>query len=105
MLLESAFLSVEFPDRPYEIAPMPVFGSPLGGLGIASFEPGPHTLIVTVGQTLGEIVCLLIEACKKGADCLLVSFAHRTTMARGPATSKRGREDQSLRRTSDNTRL
>jgi hypothetical protein len=58
-----------------------------------------------VGQTLGEIVRLLVEPREEGADRLLVSFAHTTTMARGPATSKRGRDDQSLRRTSDNTRL
>jgi len=73
---------------------MTIFGSPLGGFGVASLEPGPHTFIVTVGQTLGKIVCLLIEACKEGADCLLVSFAHGTTMARGQSTSKRSRDDK-----------
>jgi hypothetical protein len=44
-----------------------------------------------VGQTLGKIVRLLVEARKEGTDRLLVSFGHSTTMARGPSTSKRGR--------------
>ena len=85
---------------------MPVLGGALGSFGVASFEPRPHTLIVTVGETLGKIVRLLIEARKEGTDRLLVSFAHSTTMARGPSTSKRGRADQSLRgRRLVNTRL
>jgi hypothetical protein len=76
---------------------MPIFGSPLGGFWVASLEPGPHAFIVTVGQTLGKIVCLLIEARKEGAHRLLVSFTHRTTMARGQSTIKRSRDEQSLR--------
>lgn len=57
---------------------MPVFGGPFGGFGIASFEPRPHTFIVTVGQTLGKIVRLLVEAREEGTNRLLVSFSHAT---------------------------
>ena len=55
---------------------MPIFGSPLGSFRVASFEPRPYALIVTVGQTLGKVVGLLIKAREKSADGLLVSFSH-----------------------------
>lgn len=103
-LLEGAFLTVEFPNRPNEIAPVTVFGGPLGSFGIAPLEPCPHTFIVTVGQTLGKIVRLLVEARKEGTDRLLVSFGHSTTMARGPSTSKRGRANRNSRRKQRSTR-
>jgi len=42
-------------------------------------------------KALGEIVGLLVEPGKEGADRLLVRIAHGTKMAREVPTSKRGR--------------
>ena len=73
---------------------MPVFGCALRGFRIASFEPGPHTFIVSMGETLGKIVSLFVEPGKKCADSLLVRVGHCIKMARSTPTSKRGRVNQ-----------
>jgi hypothetical protein len=57
---------------------MAVFGRAFRGLRIASLEPGPDALIIAVGQTLRQIVRLLVEAGEKSTDRLLGTFTHRT---------------------------
>ena len=75
-LLETAFVSVKIANRPDELAPMAVFRRTLRRFRVAPFEPRPHALIVSVCETLGEIVGLFVEPGKEGADCLLVGVGH-----------------------------
>jgi hypothetical protein len=75
-LLEAAFVSVELANRFDEIALMTVFGRTLRRFRVAPFEPGPNTLIVSVGKTLGKVVSFFVKAGKECADRLLVCLAH-----------------------------
>lgn len=77
-LLEGAFVSVEFADCPHELAPMAIFRRTLGRLRVASLEPRPDAFIVTVGETLGQIVRLLVQTGEKSTDRLLVTLVHGT---------------------------
>lgn len=55
---------------------MTIFGRTFRGFWVAPFKPGPHALIVPMGETLGKIVSLFVKAGKECTDRLLVSFAH-----------------------------
>ena len=75
-LLKSGVFPVKFANRAHEVAPMAILRRTLRRLRIASLEPSPHALVVTVGQTLGEVVRLLIESRKESTDRLLGAVCH-----------------------------
>jgi hypothetical protein len=75
-LMETARVSVEFANRPDELTPMTVFGRALGRFRISPLKPRPHALVVSMSETLGEIVGFFVESGKKRADRRLVSVGH-----------------------------
>ena len=77
-LLEGALVPIELADSAHEVPPMAVFRGALGGLGVAALEPGPDALIIAVGETLRQIVRLLIEPGEESPDRLLGTFTHGT---------------------------
>jgi hypothetical protein len=83
-LLQAAFVAVELANRLDKIAPMTVFGRTLRSFRVASFEPRPNALIVSMGETLGKIVGLFVQPGKECTDRLLVSFAHNNNDGPGP---------------------
>lgn len=72
-LMQMGLVSIELADCSDELAPMATLGGTLRRIGIPPLEPRPHTFVVTVGETLGEIPGLFIEAGKKSADRGLIS--------------------------------
>ena len=89
--MQTGLVAVELADRSDELAPVTTSGCALGRLRVAPLEPGPHALVVAVGEAFGEISSLLVEPRKKTRESLVdYRYSLRAKMACTRSTIKRG---------------